>query len=1033
MKRRGWRRLGITLAILTVVLIVNAIVVPRLLDLNRYHGIIVSTIQKAVGGTVGLGRISWGFSPGIWIEVDEISIADASVFPGDLSASRVYASVSIPPLLHKKIILNQVLLERPDVRLRLAPGRQDEGPGPSSGTEGTKGRATSNDLQRLAPCQTAGTGAPCSPDAAGGSTGAAGPVEVEIRQLAIEKGNVTVEDGVTLPGRRMVRVFSDVDITASQEIPGRGIAFDIALRDEAPAGLGALKAQGTFRGLTTSFTLDHPQLNAQATLSSLHLEALTPYLRGSSLGQRLGGSASLTVHYDGDLSSHHRAEGSIDISRMTYTDPSLWHSALTSADAAITYKVNLTPSELAVEKLVLKLGPLSVRASGRVQDLSERPVIRNAELSSDLPLPELARFIPWKVMGASAATLRPILEAGGRIVIDHAALPDIALAGPPTPADTVLGKTELTARVFGMSVQPSPSIPRFRNIHGTFRLANGIALVQGVRAQVASVDLPDISAKITNVFKTPSVQATIQGPLALTQVPDEELAAFLRRFGVEEASGAAEVDLAVAVDTAQPENFQLKGNVGLREVKVKTGFSPARLEGLTADLAITPAVVQVSTLSTTVLVPPAASAPGGRFTAQLQARVDGWRGRPAITLQHFKTSPVPLPLVAALLPWETLGKSAAPIEAVLRGGGTVTVEALTLPPINLSAPPPTLAQLIPRVNAAVSVTDLAAQPTPNLPKFESITGHLNLANGVLTATDVRGRVGPLSVGSPGISAKVNRLLDKPRVQATIKGGIELTQASDDQAAAFLRRFGVEEASGAAEVDLAVAVDTAQPENFQLKGNVGLREVKVKTGVSPARLEGLTADLAITPAVVQVSTLSTTVLVPPTASAPGGRFTAQLVARVDGWRRRPTITLQHLGTSPISLPVYAELVPWEKLGGSVRPIKELLLPSGTVAIEALTLPPINLSAPPPTVAQLIPRVKAAVAVTDLAAQPTPNLPKFESITGHLNLANGVLTATDVQGRVGPLSLPGLKIRVTNITDASQGGSAGQRTGEGRRNE
>ena len=74
----------------------------------------------------------------------------------------------------------------------------------------------------------------------------------------------------------------------------------------------------------------------------------------------------------------------------------------------------------------------------------------------------------------------------------------------------------------------------------------------------------------------------------------------------------------------------------------------------------------------------------------------------------------------------------------MRGGGTVTVEALTLPPINLSAPPPTPAELIPRVNAAVSVTDLAAQPTPDLPRFESITGHLNLANGVLTATDVRG-------------------------------------------------------------------------------------------------------------------------------------------------------------------------------------------------------------------------------------------------------------------------------------------------------
>jgi hypothetical protein len=756
------------LGILTAVSVAIAVVVPKILDLNRYHALIVSTIQKATGGSVRLGRISWGFTPGVWVEVDGIAIADASAFPGDLSASRVYVSVSIPPLLHKKIVLNQVSLERLEVRLRLAPNRQAGGPEPSTTPQEVKGKAGA------------------------GSTGAAGTVPVEVRQLAIEKGHVTVEDDLTLPGQRLQRMLSDVDITTTQESPGGEIAFTLALRDEAPAGLGALRAQGTFHGLTPTFTLDNPRLDVQATLSSVHMDAIKPYLQGSPLGQRLGGSASVSVHYQGDLSSHHRGEGSLDISQMTYTDPSLWPSALPGADSAVTYAVSLTPQELVVEKLALKLGQLSVRASGRVAGLGERPILKDAECSADLPLLELARFIPWKVVGDATATLQPMLENGGRIVIDRAVLPDIALAGPPTPAENVLRKIEMTAQLSGMSIQPSPSTPRFRNIRGPVRLANGTALVQGLRAQVGSVDLPDISAKLTNVFRVPRIEVTIKGPLTLTQAPDAEIAAFLRQLGIEEASGAVEMDLAVLVDTAKPENFQLQGSVGLREVKGKTSVSPARLEGLTADLAILPNVAQIPSLATTVVVPAVASAPVGRFTVQLQGRVDGWRRQPVITLQHLNTDPVPLPAVASLLPWEKLGESARPVKALLLAGGTARVEELTLPPIKLSAPPANAAQLVSRAKAAVSVTDLAVQPTPDLPRFEGITGHLSLASGVLTATDVRGRVGALSVGSPGVSATITRLLDIPRVQGTIKGPLRLPQPPDAELAALLRRLGVEE-------------------------------------------------------------------------------------------------------------------------------------------------------------------------------------------------------------------------------------------------
>ena len=67
MKRRGWKRFGIVMGILAIILLVIVLVLPKLLDPNRYSGIIVSEIQKAAGGKVSLGHLSWGISNGIWL------------------------------------------------------------------------------------------------------------------------------------------------------------------------------------------------------------------------------------------------------------------------------------------------------------------------------------------------------------------------------------------------------------------------------------------------------------------------------------------------------------------------------------------------------------------------------------------------------------------------------------------------------------------------------------------------------------------------------------------------------------------------------------------------------------------------------------------------------------------------------------------------------------------------------------------------------------------------------------------------------
>jgi uncharacterized protein YhdP len=85
----------------------------------------------------------------------------------------------------------------------------------------------------------------------------------------------------------------------------------------------------------------------------------------------------------------------------------------------------------------------------------------------------------------------------------------------------------------------------------------------------------------------------------------------------------------------------------------------------------------------------------------------------------------------------------------------------------------------------------------------------------------------------------------------------------------------------------------------------------------------------------------------------------------------------------------------------------------VTIEEAALPKVELFNLPKSPVELLPKAKAAAGFAGLALEPDPSLPGLEDIKGRIKLENGVLTAAGVQGRMGPLSLPDLNIRVSRL--------------------
>ena len=60
MKPAARKKFATALGLLVLLAIITALLLPRLIDPNQYNGRMVSELEKALGGRVRIGHITWG-------------------------------------------------------------------------------------------------------------------------------------------------------------------------------------------------------------------------------------------------------------------------------------------------------------------------------------------------------------------------------------------------------------------------------------------------------------------------------------------------------------------------------------------------------------------------------------------------------------------------------------------------------------------------------------------------------------------------------------------------------------------------------------------------------------------------------------------------------------------------------------------------------------------------------------------------------------------------------------------------------------
>jgi hypothetical protein len=114
------KKVALSLLIALVVIVVGlAIVIPLLLDVDRYRPEVAAHIQQETGKPAQIGHLGLTILPQVAIRVDDFALGNPPGFPsGDfVKARRISAIVDIFALLHRKVVVNSLKLDDPAINL----------------------------------------------------------------------------------------------------------------------------------------------------------------------------------------------------------------------------------------------------------------------------------------------------------------------------------------------------------------------------------------------------------------------------------------------------------------------------------------------------------------------------------------------------------------------------------------------------------------------------------------------------------------------------------------------------------------------------------------------------------------------------------------------------------------------------------------------------------------------------------------------------------------------------------------------------
>jgi uncharacterized protein involved in outer membrane biogenesis len=522
----------IVLAVLVVLGIAAAVLLPRLLDPEHYRPKLEQMLAETTGRQVVIGPMKLHVFPVPGITADGFSLGEDPAFGAEpfLKANRIDARVRLMPLFSSRLDVISFDIEKPAAKLH-------------------RDKAGRWNLVSLIEKSTgAGT--------TGGDQGASGGgFAITIERFRLIDGSLDVTDESILPGKVHVIEGRSIQLTLSNLSTTSAIGIDLDL------GLSG-SGKGTLKG-----TIGPPPrgaggwpIDAHVTITDFIGGAAAPYLATYTGLSLAGGSLDLDVALEGVAPENLGVQGSVVLKKLQLASFGGRAGNTPSVDGSVTIDATLAPTTTTIRKADVRFGGAAVTLSGSIDDLKGTPT---ADLRA------MASKVAWKDVSPLLAFAGPIVPAGlspdGQISLDVTARGRL-----DEPAKMALaGSAAISGFAF---TDPSLKQP-VRDIAATLALKGDRAELTGL---AASLGRSRVSGACTvSRFDPPVVDVDLRAPL----LDVDEILTFLPAGG--DASAPSASPSGGGTSSSMLDTITVRGTIAVDEVKamnLKLTAAHARLD-----------------------------------------------------------------------------------------------------------------------------------------------------------------------------------------------------------------------------------------------------------------------------------------------------------------------------------------------------------------------------------------------------------------------------------------------------------------------
>ncbi len=331
------RKLWITVAIIVVLLVAAALIVPHLIDINQYHAQIRAQLEKRLGRRVSLGTMGLSMFPPSF-EVANATIAEDPRFASGrpfATADKLAVSVKFWPLLRKELDVKSLELVHPHIELVRNP-------------QGIWNFATLGQESKPTPAQR-------TPTITTGPEGNPPAGQLTLKNLFINDGQVAITD---LQKHQSRAVYDHIDLNVTDFAPDQ--QFNMKLTAHLPgAGKQAIWLEGKGGPIKEADLLNTP-FDGALRLEQVSTAAAQKFLNVQALN---GIDAVIT----GDAKVKNSG-GKLASSGAIRVENARIHNVDVGYPIALDYDVadDLTTDIIQVHKGNLKLGSTPVTIGGTI-------------------------------------------------------------------------------------------------------------------------------------------------------------------------------------------------------------------------------------------------------------------------------------------------------------------------------------------------------------------------------------------------------------------------------------------------------------------------------------------------------------------------------------------------------------------------------------------------------------------------------------------------------------------------------------------